>query len=129
MNCLLALSLVTVTAPSHAQAPSSQQVVEFAIGLAFQDNVFEALQSRCTTYKPSLPSNGAFIAELRKASKEISAALDPVLKATKLVAQAHAAQLVINAEGCETPGFKKTAEQVEEQQAMLALRVMQGQIR
>lgn len=106
-----------------------KSMIDFAIAASFHDEVIRSLQAQCSSYKAQVPFNDAVVNDAKKLSPEVGRLLDRIAQGAKPLAKAHAAQIIANADGCETGSFKKSLEVVEDHQAMLAMRAMQGRFK
>ena len=117
-----------------AQSPTSvddstKEFIDFAIAAGFHDELIRSIQAQCPSYRFTLPFNSNVLEEAKRQQAEVGNMLERIVSGTKPLAKAHAAQIVINAGGCDTKYFKSSIEHIESHQAMLAMRALQRRYR
>lgn len=129
---LTATLFQTQAVQAQDRAMDEQQLkafIDFAIAASFHDDVIRAIEAQCTKYKSPTGFNDNVVDQAKNLNPEIGKLIDGIGRGAKVLAQAHATQIVANANGCDTENFKKSMDAIEKHQAMLTIRAMQNRFR
>lgn len=129
---LIATLSQTQAVQAQDRAMDEQQLkafIDFAIAASFHDEVIRAVEIQCPKYKSQAPFNDKIVDQAKNLNPEVGKLIDGITRGAKVLAQAHATQIVANANGCETENFKSSMGTIENHQAMLTIRAMQNRFR
>ena len=129
---LIATLSQTLSVQAQDRAMDEQQLkafIDFAIAASFHDEVIRSIEVQCSKYKSQAPFNDNIVNQAKNLNPEVGKLIDGITRGAKVLAQAHATQIVANANGCETENFKKSMDAIESHQAMLTIRAMQNRFR